>query len=81
MVLDQDSNEVRFFREFDVSNYWNLLPESRTNLFSFQLTKRACDHSNVRNGKIKSKKIIPNPKLSIKAGGFAPLANTNHLGF
>jgi excinuclease ABC subunit A len=30
---------------------------------------------------INPKKIIPNPKLSIKAGGFAPWANTKALGY
>jgi excinuclease ABC subunit A len=55
-----------------VSKYWNFLSESRTKFF-LQFTKGACDHCNGLGtvNEIK-KKIIPNPKLSIK-GGFAPL--------
>jgi excinuclease ABC subunit A len=30
---------------------------------------------------INPKKIIPNPKLSIKAGGFAPFGDTKALGY
>jgi excinuclease ABC subunit A len=30
---------------------------------------------------INPKKIIPNPKLSIKAGGFAPLGEYKALGY
>jgi excinuclease ABC subunit A len=43
--------------------------------------KGACDHCNGLGtvNEINPKKIIPNPKLSIKAGGFAPLANTKAL--
>jgi excinuclease ABC subunit A len=43
------------------------------NIF-FQFPKRACDHCNGLGtvNEINTKKIIPNPKLSIKAGGFAP---------
>jgi excinuclease ABC subunit A len=51
-----------------VSNYWNSLSESRTNLFSFNSPKGACDHCNGLGtvNEINPKKIIPNPKLSIK---------------
>jgi excinuclease ABC subunit A len=53
------------------------------NLFSFNSPKGACDHCNGLGtvNEINPKKIIPNPKLSIKAGGFAPWANTKALGF
>ena len=45
------------------------------NLFSFNSPKGACPHCNGLGTvhEINIKKIIPNPKLSIKAGGFAPL--------
>ena len=45
------------------------------NLFSFNSPKGACPHCNGLGTvhEINVKKIIPNPKLSIKSGGFAPL--------
>lgn len=76
MVIEQDSKEVRFFSRTLMCpttgiSYQNPEP----NLFSFNSPKGACE---VCNGlgvihQINEKKIIPNPKLSIKAGGFAPL--------
>ncbi len=76
MVIEHDSKEVRFFSRTLMCpttgiSYQNPEP----NLFSFNSPKGACD---VCNGlgtihQINEKKIIPNPKLSIKAGGFAPL--------
>ena len=76
MVLDQDSNEVRYFSRnlmcptTEIS-YQNPEP----NLFSFNSPKGGCDHCNGLGtvNEINSKKIVPNPKLTIKAGGFAPL--------
>jgi excinuclease ABC subunit A len=54
-----------------VSKYWNFVSES--NQIFFQFTKGACDHCNGLGtvNEFNPKKIIPNPKLSIKAGGFA----------
>jgi excinuclease ABC subunit A len=76
MVIEHDSKEVRFFSRTLMCpttgiSYQNPEP----NLFSFNSPKGACE---VCNGlgtinQINEKKIIPNPKLSIKAGGFAPL--------
>ncbi len=76
MVIENDSKDVRFFSRTLMCpttgiSYQNPEP----NLFSFNSPKGACD---VCNGlgtinQINEKKIIPNPKLSIKAGGFAPL--------
>ena len=76
MVIEHDSKEVRFFSRTLMCpttgiSYQNPEP----NLFSFNSPKGACD---VCNGlgtinQINEKKIIPNPKLSIKEGGFAPL--------
>jgi excinuclease ABC subunit A len=76
MILDQDSNEVRYFSRnlmCPVTGISYQNPEP--NLFSFNSPKGACDHCNGLGtvNEINTKKIIPNPKLSIKAGGFAPL--------
>lgn len=76
MVLDQDSNEVRFFsRNLMCPSTGISYQNPEPNLFSFNSPKGACDHCNGLGtvNEINPKKIIPNPKLSIKAGGFAPL--------
>ncbi len=76
MVIEQDSKEVRYFSRTLMCpttgiSYQNPEP----NLFSFNSPKGACDACNGLGTihQINEKKIIPNPKLSIKAGGFAPL--------
>jgi excinuclease ABC subunit A len=76
MVIEHDSNEVRFFSRTLMCpttgiSYQNPEP----NLFSFNSPKGACEHCNGLGtvNQINVKKIIPNPKLSIKAGGLAPL--------
>ena len=76
MVIEHDSKEVRFFSRTLMCpttgiSYQNPEP----NLFSFNSPKGACDSCNGLGmiHQINEKKIIPNPKLSIKAGGFAPL--------
>ena len=76
MVLDQDSNEVRYFsRNLMCPTTGISYQNPEPNLFSFNSPKGACDHCNGLGtvNEINVKKIIPNPKLSIKAGGFAPL--------
>jgi excinuclease ABC subunit A len=76
MVLDQDSNEVRYFsRNLMCPTSGISYQNPEPNLFSFNSPKGACDHCNGLGtvNEINVKKIIPNPKLSIKAGGFAPL--------
>jgi excinuclease ABC subunit A len=76
MVLDQDSNEVRYFsRNLMCPTTGISYQNPEPNLFSFNSPKGACDHCNGLGtvNEINPKKIIPNPKLSIKAGGFAPL--------
>lgn len=76
MVLDQDSNEVRFFsRNLMCPSTGISYQNPEPNLFSFNSPKGACDHCNGLGtvNEINLKKIIPNPKLSIKHGGFAPL--------
>lgn len=76
MVLDQDSTEVRFFsRNLMCPSTGISYQNPEPNLFSFNSPKGACEHCNGLGmvNEINTKKIIPNPKLSIKAGGFAPL--------
>lgn len=50
-------------------------PKPEPNNFSFNSPKGACEHCNGLGtiDEINLQKIIPNPKLSIKKGGFAPL--------
>lgn len=76
MVIEHDSAEVRFFSRTLMCptsgiSYQNPEP----NLFSFNSPKGACETCNGLGtiNQINEKKIVPNPKLSIKAGGFAPL--------
>src|SRR6218665_91998 len=76
MVLDQDSNEVRFFsRNLMCPSTGISYQNPEPNSFSFNSPKGACEHCNGLGtvNEINLKKIIPNPKLSIKHGGFAPL--------
>lgn len=76
MVLDQDSNEVRFFsRNLMCPTTGISYQNPEPNLYSFNSPKGACDHCNGLGtiNEINIKKIIPNPKLSIKSGGFIPL--------
>jgi excinuclease ABC subunit A len=75
-VLDQDTELVRFFsRNLMCPTTGISYQNPEPNLFSFNSPKGACDHCNGLGtiNEINTKKIIPNPKLSIKAGGFAPL--------
>ena len=76
MVIEHESDEVRFFSRTLMCpttgiSYQNPEP----NLFSFNSPKGACAHCNGLGivNEINLKKIIPNPKLSINKGGFAPL--------
>lgn len=76
MILGQDSNEVRYFsRNLMCPTTGISYQNPEPNLFSFNSPKGACPHCNGLGTvhEINVKKIIPNPKLSIKAGGFAPL--------
>ncbi len=76
MVIEHDSNDVRFFSRTLMCpttgiSYQNPEP----NLFSFNSPKGACECCNGLGiiNEINKNKIIPNPKLSIQKGGFAPL--------
>jgi excinuclease ABC subunit A len=76
MLLDQDSGEVRYFsRDLMCPTSGISYPNPEPNNFSFNSPKGACPACNGLGtiNQINLKKIIPNPKLSIKAGGFAPL--------
>jgi excinuclease ABC subunit A len=76
MALDQDSNEVRYFsRNLMCPTTGISYQNPEPNLFSFNSPKGACDHCNGLGtvNEINVKKIVPNPKITIKAGGFAPL--------
>lgn len=78
MILDQDSNEVRYFsRNLMCPTTGISYQNPEPNLFSFNSPKGACPHCNGLGTvhEINVKKIIPNPKLSIKSGGFAPLGD------
>jgi excinuclease ABC subunit A len=76
MVLDQDSGEVRFFsRNLMCPTTGISYQNPEPNLFSFNSPKGACEHCNGLGtiNEINLKKIIPNPSVSIKAGGLIPL--------
>jgi excinuclease ABC subunit A len=76
MILDQDSEKIRFFsRNLMCPTTGISYQNPEPNLFSFNSPKGACEHCNGLGtvNEINLKKIIPNPNLSIKNGGFAPL--------
>ncbi len=76
MILDQDTDAIRFFsRNLMCPTTGISYQNPEPNLFSFNSPKGACDHCKGLGtvNEINIKKIIPNPKLSINKGGFAPL--------
>jgi len=76
MVLEQDGKEVRYFsRNLMCPSTGISYQNPEPNLFSFNSPKGACEHCNGLGtvNEINIRKIIPNPKMSIKQGGFAPL--------
>ena len=76
LVIEQESNEVRYFsRTLMCPTSGISYPNPEPNNFSFNSPKGACEHCNGLGtiNQINLKKIIPNPKSSIKQGGFAPL--------
>ncbi len=76
MILDQDSGDVRFFsRNLMCPTTGISYQNPEPNLFSFNSPKGACTNCNGLGtiNEINIKKIVPNPKLSIKKGGLAPL--------
>jgi excinuclease ABC subunit A len=78
MILDQDSEEIRYFsRNLMCPTSGISYQNPEPNLFSFNSPKGACPSCNGLGiiNEINPKKIIPDPKLSIKQGGFAPLGD------
>ncbi len=76
MVIEHESKEVRYFsRTLMCPTSGISYPNPEPNNFSFNSPKGACECCNGLGtiNQINLKKIIPNPKLSIKQGGFAPL--------
>ena len=76
MLLAHDSQEVRYFsRNLMCPTTGISYPNPEPNLFSFNSPKGACQSCNGLGSinQINPNKIVPDPKLSIKAGGFAPL--------
>lgn len=76
IVLEQESQEVNYFsRTLMCPETGISYPNPEPNNFSFNSPKGACPHCNGLGtvNEINLKKVIPNPKLSIKNGGFAPL--------
>ncbi|WP_294818570.1 excinuclease ABC subunit UvrA [uncultured Flavobacterium sp.] len=76
MVIEHESGEARYYsRNLMCPSSGISYPNPEPNNFSFNSPKGACGHCNGLGiiNEINRKKIIPNPKLSIKQGGFAPL--------
>ncbi|WP_333809528.1 excinuclease ABC subunit UvrA [Flavobacterium sp.] len=76
MVIEQESHEVRFYsRNLMCPSSGISYPNPEPNNFSFNSPKGACSCCNGLGtvNEINLQKIIPNPKASIKNGGFAPL--------
>ena len=76
MVIEQDAQKVRFYsRSLMCPTSGISYPNPEPNNFSFNSPKGACPNCNGLGivNEINLQKIIPNPKLSIKSGGFAPL--------
>ncbi|MDD3005369.1 excinuclease ABC subunit UvrA [Flavobacterium sp.] len=76
MVLEQESEAIRYFsRNLMCPTSGISYQNPEPNLFSFNSPKGACPSCNGLGiiNEINTQKIIPDPKLSIKQGGFAPL--------
>ncbi|MFN3756584.1 MAG: excinuclease ABC subunit UvrA, partial [Flavobacterium sp.] len=76
MVIEHDSNKIRYFsRTLMCPTSGISYPNPEPNNFSFNSPKGACDACNGLGTihQINLQKIIPNPKISIRQGGFAPL--------
>ncbi|NDI99979.1 excinuclease ABC subunit UvrA [Flavobacterium sp. LaA7.5] len=76
MVIEQESGEARYYsRNLMCPTSGISYPNPEPNNFSFNSPKGACDNCNGLGmvNEINIHKIIPNPKVTIKKGGFAPL--------
>ncbi|TXI66759.1 MAG: excinuclease ABC subunit UvrA [Flavobacterium sp.] len=78
MVIEQENQEVRFYsRNLMCPSSGISYPNPEPNNFSFNSPKGACQCCNGLGtvNEINLQKIIPNPKATIKNGGFAPLGD------
>ncbi|TDQ31315.1 excinuclease ABC subunit UvrA [Zeaxanthinibacter enoshimensis] len=76
MVLEEGTDDPRYFsRDLMCPTTGISYPNPEPNTFSFNSPKGMCPRCNGLGHvyEVNRKKIIPNPKLSIKAGGLAPL--------
>lgn len=76
IVMDFDSGKIRHYsRSLMCPTTGISYPEPEPNLFSFNSPYGACPNCNGLGEitEIDQDKIIPNPSLSLKKGGFAPL--------
>ncbi|POR22047.1 excinuclease ABC subunit A, partial [Flavobacterium columnare] len=76
IILDQDSGEIRYFsRNLMCPSTGISYQNPEPNLFSFNSPKGACEKCNGLGtvNEINLKKIIPDPKLSIKSGGIVAI--------
>ena len=81
MIIEQETQEVRFFsRNLMCPTSGISYPNPEPNNFSFNSPKGACSNCNGLGtvNEINLQKIIPNGKLSIKNGGFAPLGEAKN---
>ncbi len=76
MILEEGQEVPRYFsRDLMCPTTGISYPSPEPNTFSFNSPKGMCPNCNGLGNvhEVNDKKIIPNPKLSIKAGGIAPL--------
>ncbi|NER16678.1 excinuclease ABC subunit UvrA [Spongiivirga citrea] len=76
MVIDNDTNKTRFFsRNLMCPSSGISYPNPEPNTFSFNSPKGACAICNGLGtvNKVNVNKVLPNKKISINAGGIAPL--------
>ncbi|MFZ4785831.1 MAG: excinuclease ABC subunit UvrA [Flavobacteriales bacterium] len=81
MVMRHGKKEVRHFSRFLMCPTSGIsYPEAEPNLFSFNSPYGACPHCNGLGevAEIDLKKIIPDPKKSIKKGGIVPLGESKN---
>jgi excinuclease ABC subunit A len=76
MIIDFESNELRHYSRLLMCPTSGIsYPEPEPNLFSFNSPYGACPNCNGLGevAEVDRDKIIPNPSLSVKKGGLAPL--------
>ncbi len=76
LVMDFETGKVRHYsRSLMCPTTGISYPEPEPNLFSFNSPRGACSNCNGLGeiSEVDLEKIIPNPNLSLKKGGFAPL--------